>query len=461
MTVPYTFATATSPLPLSQLDANFSAVGQSANISYTYSSANAVTRTSSSKMSDFVSILDFGAKGDGVADDTAAFSYAILTNKNIFIPSGTYRITSSINIPSSCSTIFIGEGNIPVPTSILLVDFNGSAFVSSAGNTAFYCFKNLFCKLNNPSTNTSGAFLTDSGASIHCEFTSLSLYGFKNPAISLASAFVCKFDHVLVQYCYNYGIVVSAGSDCRFESVAFDHTYGGGMNLLGSGFVIANCYWEYCSIYNDPATFNQNWSDLKLYGGEHTVIGGLFNCYPQNNKAPIALVDDYDVTMISVRGYALGTGAPSYILRTGTNGGLSLIQCPSLTYSGVTTNVIEILSNNGLTTHPDIKFTPTTSVWGSIARSWACFNGTTATLKQSANVDSVTRNGTGDYTVTLTTGTFSNSNFVALVSAETPGVITTASIYSKTTNSVRVIVNNSASTAAVDSTDVMVAVIGI
>ena len=45
------------------------------------------------------------------------------------------------------------------------------------------------------------------------------------------------------------------------------------------------------------------------------------------------------------------------------------------------------------------------------ARAWVNFNGvTTASIRASYNVSSVTRNGTGDYTVNFTTA-FSNANY--------------------------------------------------
>jgi hypothetical protein len=48
----------------------------------------------------FANVLDFGATGDGVADDTSAIQSAITASKNVFIPEGTYKITSQLNLPS-------------------------------------------------------------------------------------------------------------------------------------------------------------------------------------------------------------------------------------------------------------------------------------------------------------------------------------------------------------------------
>ncbi|MEB6519450.1 right-handed parallel beta-helix repeat-containing protein [Citrobacter portucalensis] len=49
-------------------------------------SGSSVYRTLQDKLGDFVSVLDFGAKGDGVTDDSAAFSNAAATGKKVFIP---------------------------------------------------------------------------------------------------------------------------------------------------------------------------------------------------------------------------------------------------------------------------------------------------------------------------------------------------------------------------------------
>ena len=49
------------------------------------------------------------------------------------------------------------------------------------------------------------------------------------------------------------------------------------------------------------------------------------------------------------------------------------------------------------------------------AKAWVYFNGSTATINGSFNVSSVTRNGTGDYTVSFTTAMSSANYAVACV----------------------------------------------
>lgn len=48
---------------------------------------------------EYINIKQLGAYGDGIHDDTDIFKKAMELNKNIYIPNGTYIITSSVTIP--------------------------------------------------------------------------------------------------------------------------------------------------------------------------------------------------------------------------------------------------------------------------------------------------------------------------------------------------------------------------
>jgi sugar lactone lactonase YvrE len=69
-------------------------------------------------MNTWVNIRSFGARGDGLADDTEAFRKAIAANGAIYLPSGQYRVTDTILLKPD--TVLIGLH--PSVTRIVLLD---------------------------------------------------------------------------------------------------------------------------------------------------------------------------------------------------------------------------------------------------------------------------------------------------------------------------------------------------
>lgn len=68
--------------------------------------AGAITRTQQDKNRDTISVKDYGAKGDGITDDTVAIQAAITAvsvagGGVVNFPKGTYKVTNAITIPAS------------------------------------------------------------------------------------------------------------------------------------------------------------------------------------------------------------------------------------------------------------------------------------------------------------------------------------------------------------------------
>jgi len=70
-------------------------------VTFVQAGAGAVVRTAQAKMRETVSVKDFGASGDGVADDTVAIQNAINAAKIgnvVYFPPGTYKISSVLTL---------------------------------------------------------------------------------------------------------------------------------------------------------------------------------------------------------------------------------------------------------------------------------------------------------------------------------------------------------------------------
>lgn len=119
------------------------------SVGYLPAGTGAVSRTVQGKLRETVSVTDFGAVGNGVADDTAAIQTAITavknTSKQLFFPAGSYRVTSSLvmdavgmsfmgaggggNARSAAGSLGVVGTGSNVSATQIIGDFNGGAVI--------------------------------------------------------------------------------------------------------------------------------------------------------------------------------------------------------------------------------------------------------------------------------------------------------------------------------------------
>lgn len=135
--LPYTpsggISATTVPTAIAELDSEaaksvaLAASSGSSLVGFLQSESGAVARTIQAKLRDVVSVKDFGAVGNGVADDTTAIQAAIdacnTSTKALFVPAGIYICGQITTYPE---TTIIGEGRIR------------TAFKAKAGTTGVW-----------------------------------------------------------------------------------------------------------------------------------------------------------------------------------------------------------------------------------------------------------------------------------------------------------------------------------
>jgi hypothetical protein len=81
----------------------------SEQVTFLASGSGATQRTVLEKLRDVVSVKDFGAVGDGVADDTVEINAALASGaKMVHFPAGTYKVSATLNVPVNVS--IVGDG---------------------------------------------------------------------------------------------------------------------------------------------------------------------------------------------------------------------------------------------------------------------------------------------------------------------------------------------------------------
>ena len=87
-----------------------------------------VARTIDSKLKDVVSVKDFGAVGDGTVNDTSALQNAFSSGaKNIYLPTGTYKVLAQLTLPINVS--LYGDG-----PAASIIDGSGCTLALGVGN---------------------------------------------------------------------------------------------------------------------------------------------------------------------------------------------------------------------------------------------------------------------------------------------------------------------------------------
>ena len=91
--------------------ADLAAPGGSALVGFQQSGAGAVARTGQDKLRDVVSVLDFGAAGDGVTNDTSAWGAWVAAPGSKYVPSGSYLVSGITKVYRTPTFVNVADTN--------------------------------------------------------------------------------------------------------------------------------------------------------------------------------------------------------------------------------------------------------------------------------------------------------------------------------------------------------------
>jgi hypothetical protein len=153
------------------------------------------------KLAQTVSVMDFGAVGDGVADDTAAIQAALTEAKQVFLPTGEYRITTTVSIPSDGALIGAGFGSVILNDSV----YRG---IFTSGNAVVIANLRVNC-----TGSTTGH--VDGRGAIHlenatnCSVSNVRVYGARSAGISCGSCTGLTIANFSVDTTLEHGLYLS------------------------------------------------------------------------------------------------------------------------------------------------------------------------------------------------------------------------------------------------------------
>jgi hypothetical protein len=126
----------------------------SEQVTFLAAGSGASQRTVLDKLRDVVSVKDFGAVGDGVADDTAAIQAAIThasaARIRLFVPNGKYKITATLTTPANGYIFVSGEsvactaqGQDYTKFSTFFFDPSSATVMLDLGALNYFGFENI------------------------------------------------------------------------------------------------------------------------------------------------------------------------------------------------------------------------------------------------------------------------------------------------------------------------------
>ncbi|NIA04178.1 MAG: hypothetical protein GWP09_02400 [Nitrospiraceae bacterium] len=206
-------------------------------------------------------VKDFGAIGDGIADDTAAIQKAIDIGKRIYIPKGVYIISSNLTVNND-NVIIEGEG---WNTIIKVNNDNVTEAFNLSGDSII---------IRNLVVNGNKGILTDNNT--HC---GIRIYSNE-----------CKVENVYVYDCERTGILVNYETVRPQKNIISECLVSNcdlGIAVFGSNNIVRDNEIKDCSEFGIEAGYPNNDDNGNIIKGNKSYNNGYYGISMNGNYGEI------------------------------------------------------------------------------------------------------------------------------------------------------------------------------
>ena len=286
-------------------------------VGFLQAGTGADARTVQSKLRDVISVKDFGAVGNGIANDAVPFSEALTAaaGKTLVLPPGTYKIDAALTVPANtvvtgygAALDFSGAGNIAALTlgsNVTLIGFKITGPGSASYNSASIGVK-CYGTSNSPAAPTyvTGPTLIDleitsfRNSGIECQFNLIGqITGCKITSCTYMGVNLLSCNRFRVNDNYvgqitpgtsgnAYGIAVSSneGTTTEDPTPVFNEVIGNTVEDIavwtgidthgGSGLVVANNTVHNCKL--GIKITDRDVSGVRTVAPKNIVVSGNF-----------------------------------------------------------------------------------------------------------------------------------------------------------------------------------------
>ena len=260
-----------------------------------------VSQSLQSWMDQWASVKDFGAVGDGIADDTAAINRALYqlfcrdpstqSRRSLFFPAGVYNVTSTINIPTWATLYGEGINN----SIILLANGSSSSYVAQTADSAQQTGSNIG---TNGAVPPTGITIADMGfasadaaidvflvqSANECTFRSVSFTGASDIttnaddtiSVSFGSTASLVTTGIVFDACSFTGSTWAVNTDSEVKAITFSN---GQFNGLWQGVVIGSTAVGPTGVRIMGNLFDNIFAEGIVFGGYATLCASGHNIF--------------------------------------------------------------------------------------------------------------------------------------------------------------------------------------